>query len=664
MKIEKIEINNYRSIKKQIIEDINNSLIAIGKNNAGKSTILNAIRIFWGEISLESTDFHKENTSLEISINFIIQDNYLESLISDNKIGIKKIPSSKNEYNKIKENTVWSDTEYDVYKKQCDEYLNSENEEKRNNKSFIELWMKALKNKFDIENNMITIRAKSDKSDCKIHYYINNSTKDNKDIINILPKIAYIGDDRNFEEEECGKTKTLTASIFNDILINKIYDRSTTLCKECDKRNCNENCIKIIKEKKVEDLSINELEKMINYKTNEYSKDIKEKISTQFQDNYREDYKIDIQANSSIDKSFVLSTKIYDPMLKKEVELSNVGAGIRSIYILSLLQAYQDIMGRNCIFIMEEPELYLHPQLQKEMAKTLWEISQNNQVIFTTHSPIMLKNFDINDVRMVRLDLDNYETIISSVELQTILDEIGYTSQDLINSEFVLFVEGKDDKEVLQQIILKYYDIDLNRLTIIDTKSCQNIETYATLRFLNKTTLREDFAIIRDADTMNRESVKKSVINKLKENIENDYLDVIEKRIFITKFSSIEGYIIDIDFIVQERIFANEEKLRNQLINKLKEDKAKNQEYFAKQNKKDAERIAEFNSKYDMIMDDPLKGNNLQWLKTNVRGHNLFGYLNAKRIGINKIVSNISDDAFEDIICFLDSIKYFHDRKK
>lgn len=660
MLIEKIEINNYRSIRKQKIDNINNALIAIGRNNAGKSTILNAIRTFFGDISLEDTDFHKEQTSLEILISFSIDDNYIESLKCNSKVGIRKIPSSKGDYNTFKENTRWEDIDYNIYKKQCDEYLKSE--ENMKNKLFIELWMKALKNKFNIQNNKIIIKATADKNDCKIHYFINS--KENKDVTNILPNIAYIGDDRNFEEEESGKTKTLTANIFNDLLIDKIYDKTTMLCKECNNRNCIENCIEKIKNKKIEDLNINELEKIINYKTKEHSKGIKEKISAQFQNNYRKDYIIDIQANSSVDKSFALSTKIYDPMLKKEIELSNVGAGVRSIYILSLLQAYQDIMGRNCLFMMEEPELYLHPQLQKEMARTLWKISQDNQVIFTTHSPIMLKNFDIKDVRMVKLDTGKYETIIDTVKLQTILDEIGYTSQDLINSDFVLFVEGPDDKEVVQKIVSKNYNIDLSRITIIDTKSCQNIETYATLRFLNKTTLREDFAIIRDADTMDYDKVKKSVLNKIKENVENDYLDIIEKRIYITKFSSIEGYLIDINLILQEKLFSNEEKIRSALISKLTNDKDKNKKYFAEKNVKNQDRIDEFNSKYDEIIDNPLQENNLQWLKINVRGHNLFGYLNAGRIGINKIIDNISKDAFEDIICFLDSIKYFNERKK
>lgn len=105
-------------------------------------------------------------------------------------------------------------------------------------------------------------------------------------------------------------------------------------------------------------------------------------------------------------------TKLYDPMLKTEIELSNVGAGVRSIYILSLLQSYQAVSAKHTIFIIEEPELYLHPQLQKLMAKTLSEISCDNQVIFTSHSPIMLREFSTSNIRKVKFDESNcYSTV-------------------------------------------------------------------------------------------------------------------------------------------------------------------------------------------------------------------------------------------------------------
>lgn len=45
--------------------------------------------------------------------------------------------------------------------------------------------------------------------------------------------------------------------------------------------------------------------------------------------------------------------------------VSYMGRGMRSIYMLSLLEADLDDSNYPCIIMMEEPEMSLHPTLQK-----------------------------------------------------------------------------------------------------------------------------------------------------------------------------------------------------------------------------------------------------------------------------------------------------------
>ncbi|WP_270670769.1 ATP-dependent nuclease [Paraclostridium bifermentans] len=659
MKIEKIHIENFRSIKKQTIEDIQDALILIGKNNAGKSAIINAIRAFWGDIDLQKGDFYKNSTNIIIEITFSISDGYLKNLFYDSKLGFFKIPSSAKEFNLVQEGTLWSEHKYNDYKDKRDEFIENNNIEELEYQ-FYDIWVDSIKNRFSILNNQFVVQLKSSNDNCKVKYYING--KENRDIISLFPNIAFINDDRNFLEEETGKSKTFTANLFNNVLIDKVYDKSQISCKICDDRNCKVKCIQSIYDKKVENLSVNELEKLVNYKTNISSQKITQSITKNFQQNYRDDYKIAIKATSSVDKSYTLSTKIFDPMLETEIDLSNVGAGVRSIYILSLLQAYQDIMENNYIFIIEEPELYLHPELQKSMVKTLYSISMNNQVFFTTHSPIMLKAFDIENVRSIRLDIDNCETIIEKAEINEVLKELGYASQDIIHKDFVLFVEGSDDLIALNELINHYYNIDFSKILIIDTKSCQNIETYATLRFLEKTTMSSEFAIFRDSDTGSRENVKTKVINQMRENIEANYLSVIDKNIFVTEYSSIEGYFIDIDLLLEKHVFKNYEKLKDTLISKLNKDKLFHIEYFKKNNKKFIDRINKFEQEYDLKVKDPIE--NIEWFKKNIRGHHLYGYLNASKLNFKTIIEESKSESFTDILNFLDTIEYFKQRKK
>ena len=46
MKLKEIHIKGFRGIKDQTINNIENALVLIGKNNAGKSAFLTAIRTF------------------------------------------------------------------------------------------------------------------------------------------------------------------------------------------------------------------------------------------------------------------------------------------------------------------------------------------------------------------------------------------------------------------------------------------------------------------------------------------------------------------------------------------------------------------------------------------------------------------------------------------
>ena len=69
-------------------------------------------------------------------------------------------------------------------------------------------------------------------------------------------------------------------------------------------------------------------------------------------------------------------------------ELSN---GMRSIYMLSLLETYIDSEKRiPSIIMVEYPELFLHPSLQKSAGAILYRLSGKNQVIFSTHSNLYI----------------------------------------------------------------------------------------------------------------------------------------------------------------------------------------------------------------------------------------------------------------------------------
>lgn len=657
MKLQKLVIKNFRGIKEQEITDIGDAVAFIGKNNSGKSAILTAIRFLYGDYAVEEKDFYKDSSDMEVEGVFHCDDFYLNEYFLDSKIGIIKNPSNSNSFEAVKTDTVWEDKSYSEFR--------SERQEKYDNDligdvteigRFMPIWLSAVKSSFNIVDELVSVKITCKKSSLKASY-------EKKDISVLLPKVAFIDDTRNFTEEENGKSRTITSSIFSSILNSAVFVKTSGLsCENCKKGDCDKNCIEAIKSKTVSELTYEELEKLVNYRVKNGSDEVTKHITEQFAKNYRSDFRINIKATSNINKSFSISTRIYDPALNSEIELSNVGAGVRSIYILSLLQVYQTMQKNNTIFVIEEPELYLHPQLQKSMARTISEISKKNQVFFTTHSPLMLKEFLSSEIRKVKLNELDYFTIVEKTSLTDILDEIGYSTQDIINTDFVIFVEGDFDKEVVELLLEKYYDVDLTRISVIDTKSCKSIGFYASLRFLDKTKMEKDFAIIRDCDTQKSDDVLNTLKNQLKENISDNYYDTNEDRILITEYSSMEGFLFSPELLVKHEIYNSIEAVYAKLMSELSTKKGKAIQYFEKQNRNDTDRVNTFKNEYDdkvAHIED-----NIYWLKKNFRGHNYFDCIYSKKIPTKTYIDELPEEKFNYILKFLDKIDYFKNRRK
>ena len=69
----------------------------------------------------------------------------------------------------------------------------------------------------------------------------------------------------------------------------------------------------------------------------------------------------------------------------------------------------------------------------------------------------MLFNFTSGQIRQVYSD-SRYNTCVrEDTDLDAILNDLGYTANDLMNVSFVFIVEGKQDKSRLPLLLKKYY---------------------------------------------------------------------------------------------------------------------------------------------------------------------------------------------------------------
>lgn len=155
----------------------------------------------------------------------------------------------------------------------------------------------------------------------------------------------------------------------------------------------------------------------------------------------------------------ILTIKIGD---EKERFIYELGDGIQTILIITfpLFKYYDNIKeNENVLFFIEEPELNLHPGLQRKLMETLLENPKfdNFQFFITTHSNHLLDlSIDYDDVSIFSVHKklnekeENNEKLakfeIENVQDKKILDTLGVRPSSLMFSNCFIWVEGKFDR--------------------------------------------------------------------------------------------------------------------------------------------------------------------------------------------------------------------------
>jgi len=124
------------------------------------------------------------------------------------------------------------------------------------------------------------------------------------------------------------------------------------------------------------------------------------------------------------------------------------GDGIKSLTALALLSGYKE-EGNASIIAIEEPESHLHPEAIHQLHETIQKMSENNQVILSTHNPTFINKREISS----NIIVDGGKATPAK-SIKQIRDILGLTySDNLINANNVLVVEGEEDKVALNIIL-------------------------------------------------------------------------------------------------------------------------------------------------------------------------------------------------------------------
>lgn len=128
--------------------------------------------------------------------------------------------------------------------------------------------------------------------------------------------------------------------------------------------------------------------------------------------------------------------------------LQQKGDGIKSLTALAMLNIPTS-HDRVSVIAIEEPESHLHPESARQLYETINALSVNHQVVLTTHSPLFVNRSNLKE----NIIVDSGKAIPVK-KIKEIRDILGTkVSDNLVNAENVLIVEGEDDRIVLEKIL-------------------------------------------------------------------------------------------------------------------------------------------------------------------------------------------------------------------
>ncbi len=141
---------------------------------------------------------------------------------------------------------------------------------------------------------------------------------------------------------------------------------------------------------------------------------------------------------------------------------------------------------KNCVILLDEPEVHLHPSGIKYLRDELLEIANNNIVVLSTHSIYMIDKTCLN--RHKKIEKIQWETQIIPIDDNPYKEEVIYESLwtsilEYVNPNVIL-LEWKTDRDILNAFTEKFKDeIDPLEITIISADSVDKMDKYA--KFFN-----------------------------------------------------------------------------------------------------------------------------------------------------------------------------------
>ncbi|SHM52375.1 ATP-dependent endonuclease [Chitinophaga sp. CF418] len=412
-RISQIKIVNYKSIVAETFE-LSNYTPLVGYNNAGKTNILNAIKWLLRKNSLSSEAFY--DPALPVEMEGSIEDidnNILQQLTQNHRTSIQQyIVNGKLQVKRIQNQPNAASAD-------------------------VKLW--------------VFNPAATDPADP----WVSNPTGIDNAINLLFPEPIHIGAMEN-SEEDISKSKTTTtigkllAEIIGPIETQygaQILGHLAGLKDLLDAEGVNR---------------ANEL--------TQFDTEANRKIDIFFPD---VNIKVHVPT-PEIKEVFGKGTiRVYENQAQIGKDISALGNGAQRSIQMALIRHLAELkrgsqaQAGTTLLLIDEPELYLHPQAIEVVRDALKSLStQNYQVVFSTHSAVMITQDDVADTILVRKNLaqgtHKKQTLKAAIP-QVVQDAPSQmqllfalsNSTNILFSEKVVLSEGKTEQRLIPKIAEK-----------------------------------------------------------------------------------------------------------------------------------------------------------------------------------------------------------------
>jgi len=292
-------------------------------------------------------------------------------------------------------------------------------------------------------------------------------------------------------------------------------------------------------------------------------------------------------------------------------EIKTKGAGFQRLgHILLNLRIIEKLNAsrKNCILIIDEPDIYLHSRLQKKLNDRFKEISIKTQIFLTTHSPIFIDGYKMKNLFLLELCVtskfserkkeygNHLETQLVDLKkddaIFLIKETLGIEDKDnLLIGNRNLIVEGEEDKKYISELV-NFFNLPM--CNIIATGGVTNFVKYLDYynSICDSKDIKPKFILLYDNDEEGRIQFDK-LKNKLYDKIDVSHKYVIDAQnsVFVGHKSTKPNIEIE-DLIYPEIIL----ELSNKIFLKKKGFKRINESIFLK-------KMANLSLRYNGVLD-------------------------------------------------------------